>query len=308
MRRRSFVVGLAAMGAGCGMLGNASETETEPEQADEGDKKKKKKSKEPEEEGAKGPGQHWLEAEHDGKTRKSLLYIPESDSDAPKPLLFALHGVKGDANTLFENKNFGDMCAKNGWIGLFPSTGKDHVDRSNALDQEYLASVLEQVIAEENVDSKRVYVVGYSAGAKKAYHLAATHSEQITAIVTHSGRIGHEGDEKLWSPTENGAGKVSVLHIHGKQDPKATIGGGKDKNGKMAVGVMDGLKLWADNNGCEKGGSERPAGAPDSVKVTNWVSGSGHKVVGLVDPDLGHSWADYSNKVLAGFLNSVPPK
>ena len=305
MLRRSFVLGLATMSTGCGLLANAfSEdipTKPDPSTGERG---------KDEEKAIDEPGQHWLKTEHDDRQRESLLYIPEQDQGKPRPLVLAIHGSGGDASTFFEKHHFQDVCDKQGWIGLFPRTGKEAVNLDEPDDWTYIHKTLGRVLKTENIDKSRVFVVGFSGGCKKVYQIAARSSKHLTAVVVSGGRIGHKQFEEEWSPVNNNSSKLSLLHIHGGKDPKVPLEGGLDeKHDWMGVGMMEGLEIWAKPNGCSKIQPKLLKGMPDRVKVVgSWVTEDGIRVIGAVDPNMGHKWGGWETAVAVHFLKSAPPR
>lgn len=252
------------------------------------------------------PGMRRVEADIGGERRTWYVFVPPGVS-GPVPLVMALHGNGGDASVMYRRNGWAKTVQEQGWVGVFPDTGSDIEG-----DQVFLRHVLDRTLAEEPIDRARVHVVGFSGGGKKTYQLAAQRSDVIASIVVASSRIGHRTFEDSWSPVKNGAGPLSILHLHGLRDtvvpPDATRDPAHPDH--EPVPMREGLELWARHLGARY--VERPPhlpGLPAKIRVHRWQAGTGHVLLGLLDPDLTHRWADdYANRIMVAFLESTPSK
>lgn len=119
----------------------------------------------------------------DGATQRSLFYDP--GGDAPKPLLVALHSWSAG---YLQNIDipFGVFARRNGWVFVHP----DQRGRNDGPEATNSESALEDVIdavdfarAHASVDSRRIYLVGYSGGAMAALVLAARRPDLWAGVV-----------------------------------------------------------------------------------------------------------------------------
>ena len=57
----------------------------------------------------------------DGVERQYLEYVPATYDDAkPSPLLFCLHGLGQDCQTVFDQSHFYEIAEEKGWILVYP--------------------------------------------------------------------------------------------------------------------------------------------------------------------------------------------
>ena len=255
-----------------------------------------------------------MRVSRDGLERESLLYVPRGVRE-PRPLLVAIHGNNGSANVMYGRHALADLVRDQDWYGLFPETDVWLPDDPNpdVGDHRYLSQALNDVLESRDVDASRVFVVGFSGGGKKAYLLAARSSDRVAGIAVCGSRIGHRsvGESAAWDPTTQHAQPMSILHIHGRRDTRVNPDGGPDSRhpGMTGVGMIEGLELWANHMGAvEEVRARRPEECPDRVRTRMWSTTSGHKLVGVLDPELGHAWPDYMNRAVMRFIRNAPPR
>lgn len=250
----------------------------------------------------------------DGLERESLLYVPPA-SDAPRPLLVAIHGNNGSAHVMYGRHALADLVRDQGWFGLFPETDVWLPDdpQPDVGDHRYLSRVLDAALAAHPIDPSRVFVVGFSGGGKKAYLLAAQSSDRIAGIAVCGSRIGHRSGASAanWDPRTSGALPLSILHIHGRRDARVNPDGGPDDRhpGMTGVGMIEGLELWATHMGAtEQVNPKIPEACPSRARARLWSTPDGQRVVGVLDPELGHTWPDYMNDAVMRFIRNTPPR
>jgi poly(3-hydroxybutyrate) depolymerase len=128
-----------------------------------------------------------------GAERTYYLLMPEQAKDAPVPLIVMLHGSGRDGKILLEH--WQGMARKEG-IAL---AGPDAVDRQgwNIVPDgpHFVHDVVEAIKKAHNVDPKRVYLFGHSAGAIHGLHLGVLESEYFAAVAAHAGVIMSEFTE-----------------------------------------------------------------------------------------------------------------
>ncbi|MDA1092904.1 MAG: alpha/beta hydrolase-fold protein [Acidobacteria bacterium] len=120
-------------------------------------------------------------------------------------------------------------------------------------DSAYIASIIDLVKADYEVDPKRVYILGHSNGGFMAHRLAHEHSGTIAAIASIAGP--DQSDERPTPPNP-----VHVLHIHGDADTAIAYEGGEIRGGTYP-GARQSVENWAARNGCSAEG--RDAGTLD---------------------------------------------
>ncbi len=123
---------------------------------------------------------------HNGYSRPYLVYTPRLLSSHP-PIVFVLGGVGSSASSTAQELGWTEQADRNGFLVVFPEPlptdpGKPFVKRVNTTfwemqgsrkhligqrapvdDDGYLMALLHQVLRTEPVDSRRVFLVGFSS-------------------------------------------------------------------------------------------------------------------------------------------------
>jgi len=125
------------------------------------------------------------------------VYIPSKLKDKTnRPAIIAFHGYKSDAKGfrwLIEPDKWAD---KHGFVMIYPNAvkkswnaGKGMGSQNKTTDDDRFAAELPSVVAERHdIDSKRIYAMGFSNGAQVVAKLICHHSVQIAgaAMVAQS--------------------------------------------------------------------------------------------------------------------------
>lgn len=122
-----------------------------------------------------------------GTTRSYWLFVPESKSTAPRPLLVLLHGSGRNGETMI--KPWKDLASKEGIVLAAPDSADSVHWNSPADGPILLRDVVTAVSASTPIDPKRVYLFGHSAGAVFALQMAAFESEYFAAVAIHAGSL-----------------------------------------------------------------------------------------------------------------------
>jgi poly(hydroxyalkanoate) depolymerase family esterase len=136
-----------------------------------------------------------------------MLYEPANRSQSPAPLLVLLHGCKQDAADFAAGTRMNEAAEAAGVVVLYPEQSLAanllrcwnwyalH-DRSNKDgDAAVIAAMTRQVMRQHDIDAKRVYVAGMSAGGGMAAVLVRDYPELYAALGVHSGvPAGHAHD------------------------------------------------------------------------------------------------------------------
>ena len=185
---------------------------------------------------------------HRAGTRPYKLFVPAApsaaaQSTAARPLVVMLHGCTQSPDDFAAGTRMNDLATKHGVLVLYPGqTRRANVARCwNWFKQEdhgreqgeaaLLAAMVRDIMARYDVDPRRVYVAGMSAGGAMAAVLAATHPELFAAVGIHSGLAvgaahdlpsalaamrGHAVSRAQGTPV--GAAAVPAIVFHGDQD------------------------------------------------------------------------------------------
>jgi poly(hydroxyalkanoate) depolymerase family esterase len=134
--------------------------------------------------------------------RRYLLHLPDKDPGAGnRVLVVMLHGCTQDAADVARGTRMNERANERGWLVLYPEQPSSahprkcwnwyepvHQRRDGG-EPSIIAGLTAQVIAEQLVDPRRVYLAGMSAGAAMASLVAAAYPELWSAIALHSGLI-----------------------------------------------------------------------------------------------------------------------
>jgi polyhydroxybutyrate depolymerase len=179
----------------------------------------------------------------------------------PAPLVLVLHGGgRGLGDRIAQNSGFADVAVPDGAIVVFPNGLDGHWNdgRGQALgrrkvryvdDVAFLSRLIEHLLATENVNPARVYMVGVSNGGMMAHTFACDAAEKVTAIATV---IANMPEPVLVScyPQQ----PVAVMMINGTQDKLIPYQGGAVRLLGMRAGTVastqESIRFWARENGC----------------------------------------------------------
>ena len=211
--------------------------------------------------------------------REYLEYVPANVS-SPAPVLFVLHGLGDNMTSMFNNTGFKEIADEHGWIVITPQaialtatimgfgtpqtmpidaawnsgvsgTIPDYnitVSIDGPDDAGFLMAILDDLIANYNVDQNSVFFTGFSMGGFMTNRMAIEHGDRIKAIASVSGTIG----KHFISSTP--ISHVSTMHIHGTSD--GTVGYANADLTYEGVSVSVGLgaeatvEYWRSYNQC----------------------------------------------------------
>lgn len=230
----------------------------------------------------------------DGRIRTYTVVVPlDYYRGKTFPLVIALHGGGGSATQLERNTGWSTKARKEGFIVVYPNgTGRiktwnagdccgaamrDQVD-----DVKFISRMIDRLITEHKVDSKRIYATGMSNGGMMCYRLACELGNRIAAIApVASVMVQH--DCKPVHP-------IPILHIHSALDQNVPVKGGLGKGPSQTdYPPLDStLVFWAKENGCNANRT-----LLESTELYNHYTWSGcgdYPVELYLTKDGGHSW------------------
>lgn len=279
--------------------------------------------------------------ECDDKRRAVQLYLPSQYASLPPmPVVYALHGGGLNSRSMSNDAaGIKGAAERHGFIAVFPNglpPTNQVTDQLNWRDDDLvfidcLTNIIQGAL---NTDPRRTYVVGFSAGARLAYRLAADHvtAERIAAIATAAGLAGKKGVVPTNAPWEivdpnlatvsqirgrnaRVPSPVSALLLQGGLDPKHTVGGGYSPvAGDINFAFVMTVDMFRLANRADLVQSVALPGVPDRCDVKHYTSSlnSRNQVVSIIDPDLGHEWPTQGNwpfmEVAWRFFGLVPTR
>lgn len=111
----------------------------------------------------------------------------------------------------------------------------------------FIRALIDKMKQEYTVDSNRIYVTGFSAGALMTYSIGAHLSDDVAAIASVAGAIGGRLDENnqfSYIPTPENP--VSVITLHGTNDRGLPY-----EESEHYVSVNESISFWVEHNGCD---------------------------------------------------------
>ncbi len=180
------------------------------------------------------------------------------DEGVPAPLVVLLHGYTSSGANHDNYMGFSAVADRYGFLLVAPDGIVEASEDANRFwnasdaccnffgaevdDSGYIASIIETMKSQYNIDDDRVYLVGHSNGGFMSFRMAYEHSDTIAAIVSLAGANHWEERE----PPPNG---VHILQIHGTADSVIGYGGGEIQENRYP-GAVDTVERWASYNDC----------------------------------------------------------
>ena len=239
---------------------------------------------------------HYLKVQWEGEDRRVLVHDPPGEGGA-LPLVLALHGTGGTGRLMAHLSGLSRLADERGFRVAYPQAlgvpgtedpavgaawnagpGLGSSAHGGADDVGYLAEVVARVDRHAPVDPERVYVAGFSNGARMAYRLALA-APWVAAIAAVAGA-------PVAGPAP--ARPVPTLAFHGTEDRHIPYAGGVGSQGRRlpALAAPEALARWAALMGCGEG-PMREAMAPHHLDL--W-RGPGGEVGLWTVTGMGHAW------------------
>ena len=121
-----------------------------------------------------------------GETRTYYLLVPESAKKASAPLVVLLHGSGRNGRSLLEKW---EPLAKQEGIALAGPDASSSGWRIPEDGPDFLHDLVEMLKQQFDLDARRVYLFGHSAGAAQALMMAVLESEYFAAAAVHAGAM-----------------------------------------------------------------------------------------------------------------------
>lgn len=143
--------------------------------------------------------------------RDVYVYAP-SGVAAKSPLLLSFHGMDQDPNYQQSNTHWEAVADTAGFVVAYPkgATGYSTWDISGDKDTKWITEIISQLAKDYDIDTKRVYMSGFSMGGMLSYHAMGKIADKIAAFAPCSGYL-MGGPGQAMRP-------VPIFHTHGTSD------------------------------------------------------------------------------------------
>lgn len=221
------------------------------------------------------------------RQRAYRLFVPVSyDSRTPLPLVLELHGSGGSSAGQARMSGFDAVAAREGFaVAALQADGaiwNVPVRDDRPDDIAYVAEVIDHLAARVCIDSTRIYVTGFSGGARMSSLLGCRLGARIAAIAPVAG---------LRWPAPCDGRPVPVLTFHGladRQNPYA--GNAAGRGAEWLESVPDALAGWARHNSCDLDVIlDDPEGPLSTMRYEGCADGADVQLIRI--DGLGHTWA-----------------
>jgi polyhydroxybutyrate depolymerase len=223
------------------------------------------------------------------------------DPAKPMPIVFCIHGLGQDG--LLFCRDGASMPSKSDAVGFILVMPNGVGNSWNAgtccgdaitqkLDEiAFFRAMFAELSKHLNIDLTRVFATGLSNGGYMSYRLACEAADLFTAVAPGAGAIGMsdigggtntESDLAACQPSK----PVSVLHLHGTQDPLIAY--------RVQKLSLDRIAML---NGCQSTThpATQPASAGDTTCITYDGCPTGVDVTGCSVQGGGHVWFGSQN-------------
>jgi polyhydroxybutyrate depolymerase len=204
---------------------------------------------------------------HNGIERSFIQFTPSNyDSDSTYSLVLVLHGFLQDAESIMNYSKFNELAEGENFIVVYPNginnawnTQSGFPGGSTADDIGFISTLIDLLLSELNIDARRVFSCGFSAGGFMSYLLACELQDKLAAIASVAGTYSQNAFDNC-EPVR----PFPVLHIHGTEDIIVPPDGGFSN-----ISVDQTLSFWVGKNGCMTNSTttEFPDEASDGTRV-----------------------------------------
>lgn len=226
----------------------------------------------------------------DGLTRSYLVVAPSLDRGA-LPVVVVLHGRDVSVQLEAERTDFTPLAQEGKAILVYPAGYDESWDAGGGCcgaaytakidDTAFITAVVNDVKARDRVDSSRIYLAGYSNGARMAFTEICAQPRLFAAFAEFGG--------VPMQTCANTSVAVPALISAGTADPELPTVNPKQTTTQVVDGVV---QLWRNRDGCTSTSTSHTAASSVApAAITDWSAcTSGTAVESVLYQGLNHYW------------------
>ena len=208
----------------------------------------------------------------------------------------AFHGGSGRDYPFPQQREFEELVETEGVIAVYPlaelvppNEGEWQLNTSESSTQDlaFVEALIDDLSARYCVDSSRIYATGYSLGSMFTYELACHLNARFAAIASFAGTMPVTPNS--CALVEN----VSIMHIHGQDDPIIAYDNEWEWKAWDSVGTMRDIpslvRFWSEQYGCQ---NERETQSDAALHIVHDACDEGVRVEHYRLTGVGHEWPD----------------
>jgi poly(hydroxyalkanoate) depolymerase family esterase len=231
--------------------------------------------------------------------RRCKLYVPSSNTGRAVPLIVMLHGGTQSADDFAAGTRMNELAERHGFLVAYPEQSRSanpmgywnwfqpKDQHRGSGEASLIAGLTTQIIDAYEIDTRRVYVAGFSAGGAMAAVMAAAYPDVYAAAGVHSGLAAgaaHDVPSAFAAMAEgaptaaslavplivfHGDGDATVDHVNADGLVRAVLPDARDRQrpvttaGRVPRGHAYTRRVYADRDG--------------TARVEHWtIHGAGH--------------------------------
>lgn len=240
-------------------------------------------------------------------SRRYKLFSPSDRADKSLPLLVMLHGCLQDPDDFALGTRMNAVAEEQGIFVLYPqqSEAANHTrcwnwfnaahQRRDQGEPSLIAGMTREVIRSRNIDARRVYIAGMSAGGAMAAIMAANYPDLYAAAGIHSGMpyAAAQNFPAAIAAMKDGAARgarlpskgIPLIVFHGDQDIMVN-----SRNGEQLVSQWLGASAGSGSQHIAT--AQAGEGNGRGFTCTRYRNRQGHAVLeNWLVHDAGHAWS-----------------
>ena len=228
-------------------------------------------------------------------SRRYKLFIPSQAAGKPLPLLVMLHGCLQDADDFALGTRMNTIAEEQRIFVLYPeqseAANKTRCwnwftaanQRRDQGEPSIIAGMTREVIGAYDIDARRVYIAGMSAGGAMAAILAANYSDLYAAVGIHSGVPFGAAQNFAAAIAAMKDGTAAGAQLPAKSIPLIVFHGDQDilvnaRNGEQIVTPMAGWSCsWRRAGHLEGAGGRGQRPRVYTHALSRWHGGCGRR-------------------------------